>query len=306
MAAFLLSFGRVLKFSFQDILRNVWLSLVTIMIMILTLFSVNLLMAVKAISGAAVDTIKNKIDISLYLKPDAQPQAIAILKARLEGLSSVKQVEYVSQEDALAKFKQQNIKDVRINDALAQLSSNPLSPSLVVRPRSADEFELLLSDLNNIDDPLIQSRDYDNYKQMLQKIDGITRKVSEAGFLVSTIFILITLLVIYNTAKVAVYTHRNEIGIMRLVGASNWFVKAPFVVSSVVYTLISLLFVVFTFFLFLGLLQPYLETFFAGYSFNIVAYFADNFLAIFGFQFLVAGAVNVLASWLAVSKYSHV
>lgn len=304
--AFLLSIGRIIKFSFQDVLRNVWLSLVTIMILILTLFSVNLLLAVKAISGAAIDTIKNKIDVSLYLKPDALPQNIAVLKAKIEGFSSVGKVDYVSQEEALAKFKLQNQKDVRVNEALAQLTNNPLTPSLVVRPKSADEFDKLLNDLNKIDDPLIESRDFDNYKLMIEKIDNITRKVSDAGFIISTIFIIITLLVIYNTAKVAIYTHRNEIAIMRLVGASNWFVKAPFIVSSLVYTLLSVTFVVVTFFLFLNLLQPYLETFFAGYTFNIVSYFSNNFMIIFGFQFLVAGVVNALASWFAVSKFSHV
>lgn len=302
----LLSIGRVLKFALQDVMRNIWLSLVTIMILILTLFSVNLLLAVKSISAAAVETIKNKIDISLYLKIDATPQQIVILKSNLESLKSVGRVDYVSQDDALAKFKQSNLGDVKISEALAELTSNPLTPSLVVHPKTADDFDTLLGELNNVNDPIIQSRDFDNYKLMLAKIDAITRKVSDAGFLVSAIFMFITLLVIYNTAKVEIYTHRNEIAIMRLVGASNWFVKAPFLISSLIYTLFSVVFVTATFFFFLSLLQPYLETFFVGYSFNIIAYFSNNFFLIFGFQFLIAAAVNMLASWLAVSKYSNV
>ena len=301
-----LSAGRILKFGFQDIARNVWLSLVTVMILVLTLFSVNLLLAVQAISGAAVDTIKNKIDVSLYLSPEAPADKIAVLKARISAMSIVSSVDFVSQEEALKRFQKFNVKDSTINQALSTLNSNPLTPSLVIKPSETGRFDELLMALNKIDDPLIQARDFDNYKTILDKIDAITKKVSEAGFFVSGLFMLITLLVIFNTAKVAIYTHRNEIGIMRLVGASNWFIKAPFLISSFLYTLFSSVFVTIVFYLFLNLLQPYLEAFFVGYTFNIMAYFTANFWAIFGLQFLVAALVNMLASWLAVSKYSNV
>ncbi|MDD4412656.1 MAG: permease-like cell division protein FtsX [Patescibacteria group bacterium] len=304
--AFFLSVSRIIKFSFQDIFRNIWLSVVTIMILILTLFSVNLLLAVKAISAAAVDTIKNKIDISLYLKTDAPIEKVTALKTKLLNLPNVGEVIYVSQEEALMKFQEANRKDPKIAQALRELTKNPLAPSLIIRPKSAEDFEPLIGELNRVDDAIIESRDFDNYKIMLEKIDAITKKVSEAGLLVSAIFILITLMVIYNTSRVAIYTHRNEIGIMRLVGASNTFIKAPFLISSMIYTLFSLTVVVVSFYLFLNLLQPYLETFFSGYNFNILAYFSNNFARIFGFEFFVAAAVNLLASWLAVSKYSNV
>lgn len=302
----ILSAARIIKFSLQDVGRNIWLSLVTIMIMVLTLFSVNLLLAVRAISGAAVTTIKDRIDISLYLKPEADLSQVAVLQARLSGLENVRSVDYISQADALVKFQAANKDDPKITEALNELNKNPLAPSLVIHPANTDNFDALWGDLNKIDDPVIESRNFDNYKAMLQKIDDITDKVSEAGFAVSAIFIIITLLVIYNTARVAIYTHKNEIAIMRLVGASNSFIKAPFLVSALIYTLVSSILVITVFYLFLNLLQPYLETFFAGYTFNITAYFTNNFLTIFGLEFLVAAAINLIAGWLAVSKYSNV
>ena len=104
----------------------------------------------------------------------------------------------------------------------------------------------------------------------------------------------------------AIYTHRNEIGIMRLVGASNWFIRLPFLVSSLLYTLLAMIIVVIIFYAFLSLLHPYLQTFFMGYNFNILTYFTNNFWNIFGLEFLLATIVNVTASLLAVGKYSKV
>jgi len=297
---------RIFKFSFQDIFRNIWLSLVTVIILILTLFSVNLLLAVKAISSAAVATVKEKVDISLYLRTTAETDKIMALKARVSSLPDVKAVTYVSQEEALAIFKKNHEADPQIIEALRELDKNPLTPSLVIKPADVDNFDNLINELNRVDDPIIESRNFDNHKAMLAKINAITQKVSDAGFAVSVIFILITLLVIYNTVKVAIYTHKGEIGIMRLVGASNWFIRGPYLVSSLIYSLLSMIVVVFGFLIFLNLLQPYLETFFMGYNFNILSYFVSNFWGIFGLEFLVALAINSLASLIAVSKYSHV
>jgi cell division transport system permease protein len=297
---------RIFKFSFQDIVRNVWLSLVTVIILVLTLFSVNLLLAVKAISSAAVATVKEKVDISLYLRTTAEPDKIMALKARVSSLPNVKEVKYLSQEEALVIFKKNHEADPQIIEALRELDKNPLTPSLIIKPVDANNFNDLINALNKIDDPIIESRNFEDHKAMLAKINDITRKVSDAGFMVSVIFILITLMVIYNTVKVAIYTHKSEIGIMRLVGASNWFIRGPFLASSLIYSVVSMIIVVTGFLVFLNLLQPYLETFFMGYNFNILSYFTSNFGGIFGVELLVALAINSLASLIAVSKYSHV
>jgi cell division transport system permease protein len=141
---------------------------------------------------------------------------------------------------------------------------------------------------------------------MLEKINSITDKVSKVGIIISSIFILITLLVVYNSIRVAIYTHKREIGIMRLVGASNSFVYMPFILSSLIYTFTSLIVTAIIFYPFLSLLQPYLEAFFVGYDINIISYFFSNFLLIFGAQFLGIALINIIASLLAIKKYANV
>ncbi len=302
----LISLARTFKFSLQDIFRNIWLSLVTVIILVLALFSVNMLLAVQVISTAAIDTVRDKVDVSLYLTADASESSILALRGRLSALPNVREVAYVSKQDALVDFQEKHQSNPDVMDALRQLDGNPLSASLIIRPADFEKYDDLITNLNKISDPIIEARNFDDHKLMLEKINTITARVGEAGFAVSIIFIFITLLVLYNTIRVAIYTHRQEIGIMRLVGASSWFIRAPFLISSIIYTIIGMLLVTTLFYLFLNLLQPYLEAFFLNYDFNIIAYFQANFWRFFLMEFAGAALVNVVASFVAVRKYSNV
>jgi cell division transport system permease protein len=301
-----ISLLRAAKFSLQDIARNIWLSLVTIIILILAFFSINLLMSVQVISKAAVETVREKIDVSLFLKTDAPESDILALRAQISGIENVREVVYVSKQQALEEFQSRHKNNPDILEALRELDANPLSPSLVIRPNNVNEYDSLISELNRISNPIIESRNFDDHQLMLEKINGITDKVSQAGFVVSLLFIFITLLVLYNTIRVAIYTHRTEIGIMRLVGASDWFIRSPFIISSIIYTLLGLLLASGLFYIFLSLLQPYLETFFLNYDFNIINYFLQNFWQFFVLEFIGAALINIAASLVAVRKYSNI
>lgn len=301
-----ISIIRVIKFSLQDILRNIWLSLVTVIILILALFSVNLLLTVKVIGQGAIDAIKDKIDVNLYIKTDAPEDRIMALKAKISNLPQAREVVYVSKSQAIEDFREHHKNNPEILEALRELGNNPLNPSLIIKPKDANKLDDLIASINNVDDSIIESRNFSTYKQMLKKINAITDKITDAGMVVSGIFIFITLLVVYNSVRVAIYTHRKEIMIMRLVGASDWFVYMPFVVSSLIFTFVGVAGIVLVYYSFLTLLQPYLEAFFIGYNLNIISYFNANFWQIFGLEFLIAGAINVVASLIAVGKYARV
>lgn len=301
-----LSLLRVIKFSFQDVFRNIWLSLVTIIILVLALFSINMLLVVKVVGDTAINAVKEKIDINLYLKSDAAEDQILALKARISNLEEVKEISYISKADALNNFKSNFQDNPEILQALREIGSNPLTPSLVIKPTNLDDFDNLVNKLNSFDDSIIESRNFTNYKVMLEKINNITDKVNDAGIVLSLIFVFITILVIFNSVRVAIYTHRAEIKIMSLVGASNWFIQAPFLFSSVIYTTIGIGFIMAFFYPFLSLLQPYLEAFFVGYNVNLVSYFYGNIFLVFGTQFIGACLINIFASYIAVKKYSNI
>lgn len=303
---FFLSFLRMIKFSFQDISRNIWLSLVTIIILILALFSINMFVVVKVVGDSAVDAVKNKVDISLYLENNAKEQEIESLRSKIDNLAEVKSVEYVSQNDALQFFRQKNRDNPEVMEALRELGVNPLTPNLNIKPVNTDDFDELTHELNKINSDIIASRNFTDHRKLLDKINGVTDKASQAGIVVSTIFVLITLLVVYNSIRVAIYTHEQEISIMRLVGASNFFIYMPFVFSSLIYTIVGLGAVIGIFYPFVSLLQPYLDTFFVNSNTNLVNYFNQHFFLIFGVEFLGIALINIVASLIAVRKYSQV
>jgi cell division transport system permease protein len=297
---------RILKFSAQDIARNVWLSVATITILVLTLFSINIMATVRVISDNAIEVIKGKVDFSVYLKSEAGEGEILALKTKIEGLNNVKSVDYVSKQQALQKFRDKNQNNQQVIEALRELGKNPLSPSLNILPNDTTQAAQLVESLKRLDSDIIESRDFSDNAAIVKKVDYITGKINEAGLFVIIVFSLTSLLVIYNTVKVTIYTHRREIEIMRLVGASRSFIVAPFLVSALIYTLIAILLITSIFFPFLTLLQPYLEVFFTGYNINIVSYFINNFWFIFGVEFLAAAFAAASASLLAVRKYSKV
>ncbi|PIR12721.1 hypothetical protein COV49_04550 [Candidatus Falkowbacteria bacterium CG11_big_fil_rev_8_21_14_0_20_39_10] len=302
----LLSFIRIIKFSLQDIWRNIWLSIATVTILVLALFSINMLLTVQVIGQTAVEAIKEKIDISLYIKADASEEEIMSLKAKISNLSQVKDVSYISKAEALEFFWDKNKDKPEVLEALRELGKNPLTPSLIIKPKNSEEATQLTQELNNITSNIIESRNFTDHKLVLEKINNITDKASEAGAIISAIFVLITLLVVYNAIRVSIYTHREEIGIMRLVGASNSFVYMPFLLSGLIYTLVGVAAAIVVFYPFLTLLQPYLEAFFVGYDINILNYFSGNFIEIFGLEFVGLAIINTLASFVAVSKYAKV
>lgn len=302
----MLSFLRIIKFSFQDIVRNIWLSIVTITILTLALFSMNMLFTVKLISENAVEAVKNKINISLYFKPDASEAMILDVRQKVSAMSNVKETTFISKSVALDNFKNNNKNNPEILNALKELGKNPLSPSLIIVPRDFDNSDSLITSLKMLESEAIESRDFSDNSAILEKIGFITARINEVGMFLILIFILTSLLVVYNAIKVAIYTHRQEIEIMRLVGASSFFIYTPYLFSAFIYALISTLIVIISFFPILSLLQPYLEVFFTGYNVNILTYYVDNFVLVFGAQFLAVFGITLIASLLAARKYAKV
>jgi len=253
-----------------------------------------------------VDNLKNRVDVSIYLKQGISEDKILNLKARLANLNNVQEVIYISQSEALESFQKRHQSDPEILQALQELDQNPLAPTLIVKPKDPDHYEELVEELDQIQDPIIESRNFQDNKKLLDKINYITDKINNAAIIISSIFLLIMILVMFNSVRLAIYSHRQEIIIMKLVGASNFFIKAPFLFSSLIYTFMGVVLTVVIFYSFLTVLQPYLDTFFFGYNIDLITYFNGHWLEIAGLQFVGAAIINLLASYIAVGKYSKI
>lgn len=303
----ILSFFRIISFAFKDFFRNFWLSIITVTILILSLFSVNFLIVIGVVSQTAFNQVEKTIDLSLYLSPDANEEDISTLKTEVGRLAGVREVEYISRAQALESFQQEYKDDQEILDSLRELGTNPLNPSLIVRADELSDYEKIIASLGTLSKhTIIDNRDFDDHQDLLKALESITSKAKQVGILVSIIFGLITVLVVFNAIRIAIYTHRKEIRVMKLVGASNWFIRSPFLAEAILYALVGVAGIILIFYPFVHLLQPYLADFFDPGALNLVYYFQLNFIKIFGVQFIIAAIICMVASILAVGRYLKV
>ena len=298
---------RILKFSLQDFLRNIWLSLVTISILVLTLVSVNVLVVFDAITGTAVKVVESKVDISVDFKSSTSEEEIKKMKDYILSLPEVAEIEYISKEEALQGFKDKHQDSQMILEVVDELAENPLGAIIRIKARSLDSYSGILQAIDRAEyNKLIASKDYYDRQEMIDKISSWTKTGETIVFVFILFFILISALIVFNTIRVAIYTHREEIGIEKLVGATNWFVSLPFIIESVIYGLIACLITLALIYPLLSLVQPYLGGFFGNGNLDIVGYFNSNFILIFGLQLLVVVVVNVVSSFVATRKYLKV
>ncbi|MFA6533874.1 MAG: permease-like cell division protein FtsX [Patescibacteria group bacterium] len=298
---------RLIKLALQDFSRNIWLSLVTISILILTLISINVLVVFNAMTGTAVKVISDKVNISVYFKPGVSEEAISKMKADLVALPETAEVDYTSADEAAQAFKNRHEGDTAIIAALDELGTSPLGATLRIKARQLSGYPALLAAVNQPQyNELIANQDYNDRQEMIAKISEWTAAGKKIALVFIVFFILISALIVFNTVRVAIYTHRDEIGIEKLVGATNWFVSLPFVIESALYGLIAIVVIMAITYPGLTVIQPYLARFFGAGQINVLTYFNQHFLAIFGSEFLVITLLNILASVVAARKYLKV
>lgn len=304
---FIYAIGRGMFFALQSFWRNIWLSIATIFVIFLTLISVNFLIIVNTIADSSLAAVKDRIDVSVYFKPEVKESKIAEVKTRLESLFQVKSIIYKSPQDNLEAFKAKHAQDEKIQETLAAISGNPMGSTLVVKAKELKNYPEILK---TIDDPayseLIEEKNYDDNQLVIDRINLIAQNVRRVVFFISLIFVIISILIIFNTVRIAIFTHQNEIAIMKLVGASNWFIRFPFILESMISGAIAVLCVIIFIYPLLSLLQSYLGNFFAGTDFNLIGYFNANFIWIFGAQIIGILIINILSSAVAISKYLNV
>jgi len=301
------AFLRALKFAFQDFYRNFWLSIVTITVLILALLSINVLVSLNAVSEKMISSVKDKIDISVFFKREITQSKIDNFQEKIKKLPEVKETNFIAKNQALETFKLIHKDDASIMEALKEVEKNPLSDALIIKAQNTDDYEKILNILNQpANQEIIKYQNFTNHKKIIERVSILSDKVKKFGVGLSAVFSLIAVLIVFNAIRVTIYTHREEISVMRLVGASNSFIRAPFLLEAIIYSLVAtgltigILYGAFT------ALSPYLGTFLGAYDFDLVTYYNNNFVMIFGLEFILAMVLNVVSSGIAIARYLKV
>lgn len=299
--------SRILKFAAQNFWRNIWLSFVAISMIFLMLISLNIIVVINFITESVVTTIEERIDVSIYLKPEASENLVTSLRSYLMSLPQVKDVGYVDPEDALNQFKEKHRDDSDIMAALEEIGSNPLGSTLVVSAKSAEDYPMILDSLDNpAYKDIILDKDFSNQERLIEKVQVMGSKANLGGLALSLTFALIAIMIVFNSVRMTIYTHREEIGIMKLVGASNWFVRGPYLLEGVYACLVALVVTIIVVFPALGLIQPHFAGFFQESAPSLPGYFFHNFFLIFGIEFLIVAFLVLVSAAMAVNRYLRV
>lgn len=294
--------SRIVHYGVQGFWRNGWPSATTVAIMSLALLMVVGLVFFNYTTDMAVSSIQDKIDISVYFKAGTSEDQILSIKQSLESLAEVKEVEYVSSDKALEMFKAAHQDDQSILQAVNELSDNPLVASLNIKAKKADQYASIAQYLDSPNlSQYIDTLSYSKNQTVIERLNSIISNVNRGGLAVTLAFAILAGLVVFNTIRLAIYSNREEIGVMRAVGASNTFVRGPYVVegiicgiSAAVISLIIAAPIVF-------LVSPYLRVFIPGS--DMFRYFYSNIISLFLYVIAFGVGIGSLSSFVAVRRY---
>ncbi|MEK7644249.1 MAG: permease-like cell division protein FtsX [Patescibacteria group bacterium] len=302
----MLSFLRIIKFSLQDIVRNLSLSLTTILILILMLLSINTLIGVRILTQEAITSIKNQIDVSIYFNAEAKDAEIGEVKTYLSSFPEVLTSTYFTSAETLAKFKEMYRDSPKILETIEELGGNPLGAMLVVKTRDPKDYVKIIKALSVPEyDTIIEAKTFGDTEKAIEKIQVITNQVEKFSLALTSIFALISFIIIFNTIRVAIFTHRTEISIKKLVGASNWFVRGPYLVESLLFSIIAVVISFGTVRFAARFSDPYISAIFER-SGILTNYVNSHIMELVGVQFAAVLALTFATSLLAMRKYLRV
>ena len=298
---------RIARYGFIGFVRNGFVSLAAVIIMTITLFVIASLIIGGAALNATLKQLTDKIDVTVYFVTTATNDQVTQLQQSVESLPEVASVTYVAREEALARFQARHQNNQLTMQALQELGDNPLGASLEIRAKDTAQYETIAKYLDaqqkngGSAGSAIDKVDFYQNKIAIDRLTAIINASNRLGIAIALILGIASVLISFNTIRLAIYTARDEIGVMNLVGASHWYVRGPFMISGILYGLISGVLVLVMLYPLTAWLGPGSEAFLG--SFNVFSYFIGAFPLIFLITMGSGMALGALSSYLAVRRY---
>ena len=293
---------RIFNVGWTNFKRNSYLSIGTTGVMVLVLFLFSGLMSLNYLASQIVSSLEEKVDVSVYFKNDASEEEIAKVKSDLESLGTVKNVEYVSKDQALDEFKERHAGDTLVQNSLAELDENPLQASLNVKASDSSQYASIVTFLEgNKFRSLVDKINFYENEQVIARVLAISGGLRNWGFLLTMALALIAVLVTFNTVRLTIYSQKQEIEIMRLVGGSNWHIKAPYLVEGGLYGVLAAGIVAVVFYPVAYFISPKIETLMPGVS--LISYFVSNIFQFVPLIFFIGILLGATSSFVAIRRF---
>lgn len=298
---------RMFVSGWKNFARGGAVSVATVLIMTVTLAIISSLIFLSALLSFTLTTIKDKVDVSVYFVTTASESEILAVKEQLEQLPQVSDVTYTSADEALIAFRARHASDQLTLQALDELGGNPLDASLAVRAKDPSEYESIVRFLEASPalsaggTSIVDRINYAQNKEIIDRLSLAIQATRDIGIAIVALFAIASILIAFATIRLAIYTTKDEIGVMRLVGASNAYIQGPFIVTGVITGLVAALLVL----LLLGPATWYAGAKTAGWfgGFNVASYYGDNLALIAAIVVCSGVLLGAVASIFAIRRY---
>jgi cell division transport system permease protein len=298
---------RIFKSGLVNFWRSGLVSMSAILVMTVALSMIGATILMSAFLNSTLATIQDKIDINVYFNIDAAEKDILTLKSSLESLPEVKKIVYISKDQALEDFKKRNENDQLTLQALDELDNNPLRAVLNIKAKETTQYAGIANFLENSSAlsadgvSIVDKINYNNNKVTIDRLSKIIAGVDKFGLLVTIALILISIFITLNTLRLVIYISREEISVMRLVGADNKYVRGPFIVQGVIYGIVAALLSTALFYPLTSWIKNSTSDFYGGI--DLFQYYVTNFNQIFTVLLVSGITLGAVASFLAVRRY---
>lgn len=303
---------RIFRAGLLDFWRNGFISFASILMMVFTLFVIGLALFSGFILQTTLQEFRDKADLNIYFTTDAPQADMDALATQIKALPQVASTQFISREEALAQFRERHKNDQLTLQALEELDDNPLGAVLTVKAKDISQYEAIATFVRGQEaldaggtSIIDKINYYDPQHQLaLNRLNEITDSAHVVGPVIIIIFILMTVAISFNTLRLAIYSSREEISVMRLVGAGKGYIRSPFIVEGILYGLIAGMVTLLLFYPLTWWLGRSTEEFFG--SVNVFSYYLANFP--FFFLVIVGSGVilGAVASYLAVRRYLRI
>jgi cell division transport system permease protein len=274
--------------------------------MTITLSVVTMIIFSQAVLNFSLASIKDKVDVTVFMTVSAPETDTLNLKKSIEALPTVASVTYISAEQALENFKAKHANDFLTLQALEELDGNPLGATLNIKATDTANYESIATFLENKDalgsgqKVIIDKVNYSQNKLVIDRLISITEGARRLGIAVTIVLMIISLIITFNTIRLVIYISRDEISVMRVVGAENHYIRGPFLVEGMLYGLISSIITMILF---------YPMTLWAGANMtdflglNLHTYYIANFFQLFVITAVFGMILGIISSYSAVRAY---
>jgi len=299
------SLKRIFHFGWKNFSRDPGSSTAAIFILVIVISLITSLYLFENVAQFLILSIKEKVDVSIYFKEEASEEEILKVSQELSKIPEVTETKYVSREEALEKFTERHKEDPVLMESLEELGVNPFLASLNIKVLESSQYESVVNFLEKSQfNSLIYKIDYYQKKPIMEKLLSINSQINKFGIIFSIVFGVIAILVAFSQIQLSLQNSKQEIGIMRMVGASNFFIQGPFIIQGIIIGALAALITALIFFGLVAGFDSKIESALPGL--NLFGFYLNHLFIIFSIQAVSGVGIGIFASLIAIRKYLKV